>query len=160
MNWQAICDNPQFRDLPFQFETNRWGHIVMSPATNRHGFFQAKLARLLDELGKQGISITECSIQTTEGVKVADVAWASKNFLKRHHFANPYLEAPEIVVEILSPSNSQAEMDENKELYFSHGAHEFWLCDEEGAIRFFNNHTELTRSTLAPSFPVRVSLPF
>ncbi|CAK0767486.1 hypothetical protein CCP3SC1_40086 [Gammaproteobacteria bacterium] len=86
----------------------------MSPATNRQGFFQAKLARLLDELGRQGISITECSIQTNEGVNVAGVAWASSNFIKRRHLANPYPEAPEIVVEILSPSNSQDEMNEKR----------------------------------------------
>ena len=45
MNWQAICDNPLFQDMPFKFETNRWGKIEMSPATNRHGFFQILIAK-------------------------------------------------------------------------------------------------------------------
>jgi len=40
MNWQEICDNPQLRDLPFKLETDRWGHIVMSPASNRHSLVQ------------------------------------------------------------------------------------------------------------------------
>jgi hypothetical protein len=36
MRWQEICDHPCLRDLPFKLETDRWGHIVMSPASNRH----------------------------------------------------------------------------------------------------------------------------
>ncbi len=27
MQWQEICDSPLFNDLPFKFETNRWGKI-------------------------------------------------------------------------------------------------------------------------------------
>ncbi|CAK0757938.1 putative restriction endonuclease domain-containing protein [Gammaproteobacteria bacterium] len=160
MNWQAICDDPQLRDLPFQCETDRWGHIVMSPATNRHSAYQGLIVKWLSLWREDGIAIPECSIQTTEGVKVADVAWVSSDFLKRHGFANPYPEAPEIVVEILSPSNSLAEMTEKKALYLAQGAREFWLCDENGAMRFFDNRDELTRSVLASTFPGRITLPF
>jgi hypothetical protein len=47
MTWQAICDNPFLRDLPFKIETNEWGQIVTSPASNRHGWLQVEIARLL-----------------------------------------------------------------------------------------------------------------
>ena len=160
MNWQVICDNPLFENLPFKFETNRWGRIVISPASNRHSRYQGLIARLLDRLLTDGEAIPECSIQTADGVKVADVAWASSDFLRRHGVANPYPEAPEIVVEILSPSNTLAEMEEKKELYFARGAREFWICEVDGLMRFYNNHAQLVASVLAPGFPARVELPF
>jgi Uma2 family endonuclease len=160
MNWQAICDNPSFQNIPFKFETNRWGKIVMSPASNRHSRYQGLIAKLLDRLLADGEAIPECSIQTADGVKVADVVWASAEFLQRHGIANPYPEAPEIVIEILSPSNTLAEMEEKKELYFARGAQEFWICQEDGGMRFYNNHAQLAASELAPGFPERVELSF
>ncbi len=27
MQWQEICDNPLFKNLPFRFETDRWGKV-------------------------------------------------------------------------------------------------------------------------------------
>ncbi len=71
MQWQEICDNPLFNDMPFQFETDRWGKIIMSPATNRHSRYQGLINRWLDRLLANGEAIPECSIQTAEGVKVA-----------------------------------------------------------------------------------------
>lgn len=159
MNWQDICDNPLFKNLPFKFETDRWGHIVMSPATNKHSWLQGEILALLRQLLPAGRMLPECSIQTSEGVKVAGAVWASPEFSARHGLANPYPEAPEIVVEVLSPSNSLPEMEEKKELYFARGAREFWVCGEDGAMRFYNNHARIERSALAPDFPTRIELP-
>ena len=160
MQWQEICDNPLFRDMPFKFETNRWGKIVMSPASNRHSLCRSFITRLLGPSLADGEVMLGCSIQTADGVKVADVAWASADSLRRHGVANPYPEAPEIVIEILSPSNTLAEMQEKKELYFARGAQEFWICQEDGAMQFYNNHARLESSQLALDFPIRVELPF
>lgn len=157
MQWQEIIESPLLRDLPFKLETNAYGQIVMSPASNRHGLLQMKIGRLLGDLLSDGECIAECGIQTSDGVKVADVAWLSTAFLDRHGLVNPYQQAPEIVVEILSPSNTVAEMEQKKELYFARGAQEFWLCDEQGDMRFFNNHTGLARSERVPEFPVRIA---
>lgn len=159
MNWQSICDDPLFRDMPFKIETNRWGKIEMSPASNKHGFLQILIAKGLLELAHGGYPISECSIQTTCGVKVADVVWASADFLRRNGVTNPYPEAPEIVIEILSPSNTLAEMEEKKELYFARGAREFWICEEDGLMRFYNNHVQLATSVLVPYFPGWIELP-
>lgn len=160
MNWQEICDDPTLRDLPFKIETDRWGHIVMSPASNRHSLLQAEIQNLLRSHCDGGYAFPECSIQTARGVKVADVAWGSDAFFRRNGTVNPYPEAPEIVVEVASPSNSLAELEEKKELYFGRSAQEVWLCDECGRMRFFSNHSALECSALAPAFPNRVELPF
>ena len=160
MQWQEICDNPLFNNMPFRFETDRWGKIVMSPATNRHSRYQGFITRQLDRIPANGEAIPECSIQTADGVKVADVVWASADFLHRHGLENPFSEAPEIVVEVLSPSNTLAEMEQKKELYFARGAREFWLCEEDGTMQFYNNHARLESSQSAPDFPACIKLLF
>ena len=33
MTWEQICDDPHLRDLPYKIEQDRFGRIVMSPAT-------------------------------------------------------------------------------------------------------------------------------
>ncbi|CAI8773193.1 hypothetical protein [Methylocaldum szegediense] len=48
MNWQDICDNPLFKDFPFKFETDRWGHIVMRPAGNRDSRYHVRIVGLLE----------------------------------------------------------------------------------------------------------------
>jgi Uma2 family endonuclease len=160
MNWQEICAHPALQDLPFKLETDRWGHIVMSPASNRHSWLQSEIQAVLRRLGQGGFAVSECSVATEAGVKVADVAWASTDFLRRHGTANPYPEAPEIVVEVLSESNSRAEIEEKKVLYFARGAKEFWLCTEAGEMFFYSPSAQLGQSLLVPDFPALVELPF
>lgn len=101
----------------------------MSPATNKHGMYQAKIVALLSRLLASGMMISKRSIQTREGVKVADVAWASDDFMRRNRRENPFPEAPELCVGILSPSNTLAEMDEKKNIVlrpWSHGVLDLW----------------------------------
>lgn len=160
MNWQEVCTHPALRDLPFKLETDRWGHIVMSPASNRHSWWQSEIQDRLRALGHSGYAVIECSIATTEGVKVADVAWASLDFLRRHGTANPYPESPEVVVEVLSGSNTVAEMNEKRQLYFARGAQEFWLCDQDGALIFHDHQGLIAHSVLIPDFPHQLRLPF
>lgn len=160
MNWQEIRSHPQLKDLPFKLETDRWGHILMSPSSNRHSWLQSEIQEFLRRHVAGGYAVIECSVGTSEGIKVADVAWASTEFLRRHGTADPYPQAPEIVVEVLSASNTRAEMEEKKELYFARGTQEFWLCAEDGTMTFHDNHSLLEHSILAPDFPLRVVLPF
>ena len=46
--------------------------------------------------------------------------------------------APEICVEILSPSNSIAEIDQKRALYFDAGAGEVWICNPDGSVSFLS----------------------
>ncbi len=157
MEWTEICGNKALQNLPFKIQTDRWGNIVMSPASNEHGIFQAKIVAALSRLLDSGTIISECSVGTEEGVKVADVAWASEVFMERNRGKNPFPEAPEICVEILSPSNSEGEMAEKKALYISKGAKEFWVCGTDGVIRFFDAGGPKPQSERVPEFPNRIS---
>ena len=158
MDWQDVLEHPSLQDLPFKIETNEWGQIVMSPATNRHSLYQGEFVWLLRSAMGGGRAFTECSIDTPKGVKVADVVWTSEAFLEEYGEQTPYPQAPEICVEIISPSNTWTEMEEKITLYLAKGAREVWLCEEEGRVRFFGHRGELERSTLAPDFPTSVTL--
>ena len=100
-----------------------------------------------------GTVLTECSVETAKGVKVADVVWASDAFLQRNRGATPYIEAPEVCVEIQSPSNSDAEMAEKRSLYFARGTRECWLCDEDGNLSFFSRQGKWTARNSSRSWP-------
>jgi Uma2 family endonuclease len=146
MEWQQVIDNPFLKDLPFKIELDKWGKILMSPASNQHGRLQFKVGRMIDKKKKSGEVITKCSIQTPEGVKVADVAWLSDQFIDEYKFNTPYEFAPEICIEVISPSNSPAEMDNKIKLYLDQGAKEVWLCNQQGEISYFSADGEITES--------------
>jgi len=122
------------RDLPYKIELNDLGHIEMTPASNHHGYLQSELVWLLRSQLQQGRVITECSIDTPKGVKVADVAWCSPEFVAAHGGATPFPQAPEICIEVVSPSNSFAEMQDKVLLYLAKGAREVWLVKETGDV--------------------------
>jgi Uma2 family endonuclease len=152
MKWQEIYDDPHLRDLPYKIELNEWGNIVMSPASNQHGRFQAMLIKLISRMREDGDIISECSVDTRKGTKVADVAWVSDDFIKKHGYETPYRECPALVVEIRSPSNSSMELEEKAELYFARGAQEVWICDEDGNVKFYKNGIEIEGSEIIPEF--------
>ena len=156
MNWQEVCEHPSLQDLPFKLETDEWGRIVMSPASNKHGAYQARLVRLFFELAA-GEVVTECSIDTFKGTKVADVAWCSASFVAKHGLVTPYPEAPDVCVEILSPSNTMEEMQEKILLYLAKGAEEVWLCEDDGRVRFFGHAGERSASEVIPAFPTSIA---
>ena len=157
MTWAEICENKLLATLPYRFETDRWGNIVMSPPPrSRHGEYQAEIAVLLHEKMSGGRSLTECPIQTEEGVKAADVAWVSQQ--RRASRANDpvYLIAPEICVEVMSPANTQGELEERRRLFFEKGALEFWLCGLHGEMSFFDPGGRIEHSRLCTSFPNQI----
>nr|VFK12432.1 MAG: Putative restriction endonuclease [Candidatus Kentron sp. LPFa] len=143
MQWRDVLADPCLQNLPYKVELNRRGKIEMSPASNRHGFTQSEIVFLLRQTLPHGKTITECAIRTPDGVRVADVAWGSKAFFQRQNLAqDPFDQAPEICVEIVSPGNSDLEMQRKIELYLQQGAREVWLVDLEGNCRFFTEDGE------------------
>jgi Uma2 family endonuclease len=146
MLWSEVINHPQLKDLPFKIELNRYGKIEMSPASNKHGRLQVFFSILLEKKLKKGVALTECSIQTVEGVKVADVAWCSKDFIKLHGYETPYTKAPEICIEIVSPSNSKEEMLNKVSWYLQAGAKEVWVVWESGGVEYYDDSGQLDRS--------------
>ena len=160
MTWEEILADKTLANLPYRIESDRWGNIVMSPPPrSRHGEYQFEIAHLLHTQLADGIVVTECPLRTSEGVKAMDVAWCS--LLRRNSKQNDpvYLIAPEICVEVESPSNSEAELAERRRLYFEKGADEVWICDLYGRMAFYDPTEEIARSRLCPQFPAQLKLP-
>ena len=156
--WEDVQNDPLLRDLPFKIETNEHGQIVMSPpAAPKHGGRQFDVGRLIRKhVQEQGKVVTECPVRTSGGTKAPDVVWFSAERWRRTENESQSPVAPEVCVEILSPSNTEAEMDEKRTLYFEAGAEEVWLCSDDGAMRFFGPDGEQDASQRAPNFPDQI----
>lgn len=148
------------RALPARIETDRYGRLVVMPyAEFAHGEKQASTAMLLDEHAPTGKVTVECpisTISTSEGVKVADAIWVSKKRLVQIGGRTALNGAPEICVEVISPSNKRGEIEEKRRLYFEAGAKEVWVCDKKGRLSFFLKATpaeDAEASALCPKMP-------
>ncbi len=146
MTWAEVLADASLQDLPYKIELNEWGEIVMSPASNWHGSYQNRIARQIDKYLNSGDVILECSIDTPKGVKVPDVAWCSNEFLAKYGYETPYPSAPEICIEVMSPSNSRKQMRDKMKLYFAKGAHECWLVWQSGDVEIFNVSGQIEHS--------------
>lgn len=158
--WETLCEDPRFQDLPYKVETNRFQQIIMSPASTWHSDFQGEIAYLLKSLLPHGRILTEPGIQTSNGIKAPDVAWISKDRFAPHRRASSLPFAPEICVEIVSPSNSDPELLAKRRLYFERGASEVWLCDDQGNMTFYSDTSDspMPTSPLCPDFPLTLPL--
>ena len=130
----------------------------MTLTTNEHSRFRFQIAKTLENFLSGGESFASCAIETSKGVRVADVAWARSGFLEAHANEDAYLLAPEICVEVISPSNTAEEMLEKHDLYLARGAQEFWTCDLEGRMTFYAYAGETEHSKLVPGFPAQIRL--
>jgi Uma2 family endonuclease len=157
MTWVEACNDKSLQNLPYKVELNRQGKIIMTPTRNKHGRYQSKIAQLLETLLPHGFGIVECAIDTPEGTYVADVVWASAERYKIIEDEFSCSIAPEICVEVWSPSNTPEEIEMKQRLYLSKGAVEFWYCDANGRITQFDKSGELAQSKLCPQFPRQIA---
>jgi Uma2 family endonuclease len=99
-------------------------------------------------------------VDTTDGTRVADVAWISQERLAPYKEVLSLPIGPEICVEILSKSNTREEMQGKMQLYFAAGTREVWLCDKSGELEFyaFDLVGPIPRSRLCPEFPLKLNL--
>lgn len=149
LKWEEVLRDPTLRDLPYKIELNAWGKIEMSPARARDARLQGHIAV---ELGRQlpdGVVLTECPVLTDIGLRVPDVVWASQAFMQRHASADILPSAPEICVEVISPSNTEMEITEKTHAYLQAGAHEVWIATEAGELHFFDTSGEKAASRFA-----------
>jgi Uma2 family endonuclease len=157
--WEEVCRDPQWARWNGKVETNAHGNILMSPPSSGiHSSRQGEIVFLLRTL-LQGRALPECPVTTLDGIRSADVGWYSDARFAQVDGQLAFEIAPEICVEVRSPSNRDSEMKEKRMLYFEAGAKEVWICEVDGAMRFY--HADSTdsacgTSTLCPDFPLRI----
>jgi len=158
--WAEVLADPEMAVYPGRIETNAFGQVTMSPPaaeshSDRQGEVVYQLRRLLGGRAKP-----ECPVGTSDGVKAIDVGWYSAS---RHSQVQGQIAcdiAPEICVEVISPSNTVAEMEFKRALYFEAGAIECWQCGLQGEMTYYrpnDPNTPQTHSTLCPNFPAKIS---
>ena len=146
--FRDVCADPRFANVPGKIELDVWGRMVISPANNRQGLVQLEVGYRLRSLGGKGL--VETSIATSAGVLVADVVWASTDFMARHGIETPFMSAPEICIEIASPSNSIKELREKVAAYLDAGAVEAWVMyPQSKRIEFFGQTGKLATTVFA-----------
>ena len=156
--WAELCEDRELAKYSGKVETDRFGNIIMMPPPSPyHGNFQLEIGYWLRELLPKGRAVVECGISTADGVKVADVAWASHQRIKELGSYSCFPKAPEICVEVFSPGNTEAEIEQKTALYFDAGAREVWTCGITGVMKFFGKgEEELEGARLCPEFPKKI----
>ncbi len=129
----------EFEQLPdaqdgFRYELRHGELVKVPPPKHRHYRVEQSLRDLLaTALGTYGKVGTEFGFkpQPEHEYLIADVAFVSRARWEQIP-DNGHLEgAPDLVIEVLSPSNTAAEMLDRRNVCLENGAREFWLVHPE-----------------------------
>jgi len=124
--WREILEDPRFANFVGKLDLDRWGRIVVSPVNTEHGGLAGELSHLLrSQLG--GRTLVEVGVRTKEGVFAPDVAWCSEGYWNERREQSPLEVAPELCVEIASPSNTLLDLRTKTKAYIDAGAVESWI---------------------------------
>jgi len=133
---QQWAELGQDEQSPDYYELTEYGELVLSPrAETNHQRLCAEIAfQLRNQLG--GEAVGEAAVlTTTAGLRVPDVVWMPQdrwNELPR----NAVLQAPELVVEVLSPGNRKPEMNHKIQGYLGSGVKEVIVIGLTGKIDY------------------------
>ncbi len=147
----------EFRALPLDdgpvYHELRRGEVVsVTRPKYKHAVIQRRLRRLLENAAPpEGVVDTEFAYRPLPEyeLRVAGVAYVSGI---REQVIDPednLQGAPDITIEVLSPSNTDAEIYDKEKLCLEHGAQEFWVVDPDRRqvkISMPDGHTVTWRS--------------
>jgi Uma2 family endonuclease len=150
------------------------GRIVpLAPTGDEHGDVELELGTRLRLYGKEsgrgravGGEVGIYIRRNPDTVRAADIAFISKE-RDIHPRTKGYFEvAPELVVEVLSPSDSWSDITEKLADYFSAGVDRVWIVDSKlrsvfayrslTEVRQFREGEDLVDEELLPGFRVPV----
>ena len=157
--WQELLTDRELARIPHRIETDRLGRIIMTPPPFfEHVWRISRIIELLHEYLPIGKTLSETPISTADGVKVMDVAWLGSDYAKLLEQQRPLIleRAPQICIEVMSPSNTLEEMAEKRALYFEVGAREVWLCELDGRLSFYCGGDLCEGSELCNRFPKQI----
>jgi Uma2 family endonuclease len=116
----------------FYYELRHGEAVRVTRPVYGHFLIQQRIAKLLtDAAAGEGFAYPEVAYRALpeHELRVADVAYAPRAHWERTDPADHFRGAPELVVEVLSPSNTAAEMNDKTDLCLNNGSREFWLVD-------------------------------
>ena len=86
-------------------------------------------------------------------MRVPDVVWASPEFMARHGGDSTFPTGPDLCVEVLSPTNTPAEIGEKVAAYLAAGAREVWVIDDDGVPEIHTSDGRAVVSALGFELP-------
>ncbi len=126
----------EFEQLPWpdsaRYELRHGELICLPPAKYGHMKVQEILRRLLDEAAAgAGIVYIEFGFRprNEREYRIADVAFATNERLAPTNDEGYFEGAPDLVVEVLSPSNTRVNVADKKAICLENGCREFWVVD-------------------------------
>ena len=130
----------EFRLLPDPTEGSRYelraGKLASKPVPkNRYIYLQIRIRKLLEpEAGERAVVSTNWPFRATpeHEFRYADVALVNRMRFDRDNLDDNLHGAPELVVEVVSPSNTEEELDEKEALCLANGCREFWVVYPKG----------------------------
>ncbi len=158
-------------DDSVQIELDEGELITLAPASEEHGYLEVRIARVLanfveeHDLGRVYAGDTGFRLNE-DTVRSPDVAFVRRDrveALRSQGFANG---APDLAVEIYSPSNSFRQMSRKIRQYFEAGCHTVWVVypdrkvvevfEAAGGNRTLTGSDVLDAPGLLPGFSIAV----
>jgi Uma2 family endonuclease len=159
-------------DNSVQIELDEGELITMAPASEDHGFIEIELASRLHQfvktrgLGRVYAGDTGFRL-SDDTVRSPDVAFVRKERVTELRSLGFAKGAPDLAVEILSPSNSFRQMTRKVRQYFAAGCHTVWVVHPDrkevevfeatGADRTLTSEDILEAPDLLPGFSLSVA---
>ena len=119
---------------PVYHELRHGEPVAVTRPKLRHFMIQRNLRELLTPFAESGSCVdTEVAFRPLpeHELWVADVAYVSAERFQQADPEDNIRGAPELVIEVLSPSNTAAEIYEKERLCLANGAREFWVVDPD-----------------------------
>ena len=133
--WRQLAQDDS---LPDRYELSEHGEVIlMSPSpTNQHQVLCSEIAyQLRAQLG--GKAVTDLAVLTRDaGVRKPDVAWMPGPRWAAVQAGETLLDAPELLVEVLSPGNRRSEIAHKLRAYLASGTTEVIVVALDGSIAF------------------------
>ena len=117
-----------------RYELRHGELIILAPPTHEHFLIQRHLRRLLENAAQGAGEVEiEMAFQATSdyNYRIADVAFISKERWAQIPLKGTMRGAPDLVIEVLSPSNTATEILDKETLCLENGSKEFWVVDVE-----------------------------
>jgi Uma2 family endonuclease len=152
--FERIPDPPGGR-----YELRHGEAVFVSFPERKHKELQRRLRKLLEQfaaaVNAQGVVDTEFPYRPLPQHELwgGDVAWCSQS---RYDQIDKWLEgSPELVIEVKSPSNTKAELQDKAMTTLAGGAVEFWIVDyEKRIVTVYNSRSGMHVYTTQDAAPV------
>jgi Uma2 family endonuclease len=142
-------------DAPW--ETNGHGQIILNPPI---GLLHAKRVEYISTMIRASLPgwqiWPEVGVHTSDGIKAPDLSVAPPDFVEKVDQRGFLMTAPDLCIEVMSPTNSWEEMRHKCLLYLAAGAKEVWVCNGAGELHFFDGSGERSDSGLATRIPNKI----